>query len=123
MLSGEGKAFCAGGDVKSLYLNRKSHPEMLDVFFREEFELDYLLSQMKSIQVSVLDGVVMGGGVGVSIHSKVMIVTEKTVFAMPEARIGFITDVGGSYFLSRIKGRVGFLLAITGKRLSGKEMV
>lgn len=68
----------------------------------------------------MLDGIVMGGGVGVSIHSPIRIATEFSMFAMPEAKIGFFTDVGGGYFLSRLRNNIGFYLGLTGARLKGK---
>ena len=128
MLKGAGgKAFCAGGDIKTLYEAKKTgdpqRMEVLDEFFRKEFTLDYLLSQMNPAQVALWDGIVMGGGVGISIFSKIKIATETTTFAMPEAKIGFFTDVGGSYFLSRMRSNLGFYLALTGQRLKGKELV
>lgn len=86
----------------------------MDSFFREEFELDYLLAKMKPVQLSVFDGIVMGGGVGISIHSKIKIGTDSSVFAMPEARIGFFTDVGASFFLTRLRKKIGLYLALTG---------
>jgi enoyl-CoA hydratase/carnithine racemase len=69
---------------------------------------------MKPIQISVWDGVVMGGGVGISIHGKVRIATEKSLFAMPEAKIGYFTDVSGGYFLSRLRNNLGLYLGMTG---------
>lgn len=84
---GKGKAFCAGGDIKALYdANLTKDPEQMkihDFFFREEFLCDYKIETMKPLQISIYDGIVMGGGVGLSIHSKIKIATETTVFAMP----------------------------------------
>jgi len=74
-------------------------------------------------QISVMDGIVMGGGAGISMHAPIRIATEYSVFAMPEAKIGFFTDVGGGYFLSRLQNRVGYYLGMSGKRLKGKELV
>ncbi len=96
---------------------------MLDTFFREEFQLDYLLSKIKPVQISIWDGMAMGGGVGLTVNSKVIVVTENTVFAMPEVKIGFVTDVGASYFLPRMPYRVGIYLGITGDTLTGKELM
>ncbi|EAR91165.2 enoyl-CoA hydratase/isomerase (macronuclear) [Tetrahymena thermophila SB210] len=122
-----GKAFCAGGDIKSLYDAKKSgKPEelpILDTFFREEFTLDYELANMKPTQIAVMDGIVMGGGVGISVHAPIKIATENSVFAMPEAKIAFFTDVGGGYFLSRLRSNIGLYLGLTGARLKGKELV
>ena len=78
-----GKAFCAGGDVKSLYDGRESNPKILADFFREEFTLDYKMTLLNSLQVSNWDGIVMGGGVGLSVFSPFRIATENTLFAMP----------------------------------------
>ena len=78
---------------------------------------------MKPVQISCWDGIVMGGGVGISIHSPIRIATEKTVFAMPEAKIGLFTAVGGGYFLSRLRNNIGLYLGLTGIRLKGEEVV
>ena len=87
MFEGVGKAFCAGGDIMSIYKakisNNKEEEKMMDTFFREEFLLDYLIKNMNPIQIAILDGFTMGGGVGISIHSKFRIATENSVFAMP----------------------------------------
>lgn len=73
--------------------------------------------------MSIYDGYVMGGGVGISINSGIRIATEQSVFSMPEARIGFFTDIGSSFFLPRLKHKLGLWLALTGSRLSGQELV
>lgn len=112
-----GKAFCAGGDVKSIYLDREMGP----IFFREEFKVDYWMSQLKSIQISNWDGIVMGGGVGISIHSPFRIATERTIFAMPENKLGFFTDVASGYVLSRLRNRIGQYLG-TGVQLKGEDV-
>ena len=123
------KAFCAGGDIMKLYKARANHkegkprPEILDRFFRNEFELDYALATMRPTQVALWNGVVMGGGVGISIHAPVKVATENTVFAMPEAKIGFFTDVGGGYFLSKLDRKVGYYLGLTSDTLKGKDLV
>ena len=131
MLSGSGnKAFCAGGDVVTLYKARVTEgadKSICAVFFAKEFLLDYSLSQMQHTrQISILNGICMGGGVGLTWHSQVRIATDNTVYAMPETAIGFFTDVGGSYFLSRIKNgdvSLGLYLGLTGHRLKGRELV
>ena len=119
------KAFCAGGDIKSIYDGgvNEINPNVPKEFFAREYIVDYALTQMKPVQISVWNGIVMGGGVGVSVHSPIRIATEKTVFAMPETRIGFFTDVGGSYFLSRLKDNInlGIYLGVTGHRLKAKD--
>jgi enoyl-CoA hydratase/carnithine racemase len=113
------KAFCAGGDIKSLYLARQTNRKLLDEFFRDEFTLDYKLTKMKSLQISNWDGFVMGGGVGLSVFSPYRIATENTNFAMLESKIGFFTDVCGAYFLSRLRNNIGTYLGLTGMRLKG----
>jgi len=120
-----GKAFCAGGDIKSLYDAKKSgtNQEILDKFFREEYVLDLELANMKPIQVAFWDGIVMGGGVGISIHAPIKIATENSMFAMPEAKIGLFSDVGGGYFLSRLRNNLGYYFGLTGSRLKGQELV
>lgn len=125
LLSAEGnKAFCAGGDIRSLYEAKKqSRDSVLSEFFFKEYTLDYNLSRMKPIHISLWDGIVMGGGVGISIHAPFRIATESSVFSMPETAIGLYPDVGGSYFLSRLPGNLGLYLGITASRLTGKELV
>jgi 3-hydroxyisobutyryl-CoA hydrolase len=123
-----GKAFCAGGDIMSLYKAKAeakdgSKPKILDSFFRQEFLLDYHLATMKPVQVALWDGIVMGGGVGLTIHAPHRIATEKSVFAMPEAKIGFFTDVGGGFFLSKLKDNIGLYLGLTSDTLKGKDLV
>ena len=121
LMSGNGgKAFCAGGDIVSLYHGKKKGVDVskLTEFFAEEYLLDYSLSQLKNIeQISVWNGIVMGGGVGLTWHSPIRIATDNSLFAMPETAIGFFTDVGGGYFLPRIKDgdfSLGLYLALTG---------
>lgn len=77
------------------------------------------MTQLKSLQISNWDGIVMGGGVGLSVFSPFRIATENTVFAMPETKIGFFTDVCGGYFLSRLRNNIGYYLGLTGMRLKG----
>ena len=125
LFSSEGqKAFCAGGDIKSLYEAKKEERnDVLSDFFWHEYILDYSLFRMKPTQICMYTGIVMGGGVGISIHAPFRIATESSVFSMPETAIGLYPDVGGSYFLPRLPGSVGLYLAITAGRVSGKELV
>jgi len=120
-----GKAFCAGGDIKSLYEAKKGGAlaEIHDKFFREEYTLDLAIANMRPIQVALWDGIVMGGGVGISAHAPIKIATENAMFAMPEAKIGLFTDVAGGYFLSRLRSNLGYFLGLTGTRLKGQELV
>lgn len=114
--SGE-KAFCAGGDIRSLYesgLNKT--PYALD-FYRDEYILNAAIKRYPKPYVALISGIVMGGGVGVSVHGSHRIADETTVFAMPETGIGLFPDVGGSFFLPRCPGQIGMYLALTGARL------
>ncbi|KAB5527831.1 hypothetical protein DKX38_021678 [Salix brachista] len=105
LLKGNGRAFCAGGDVAAVVrdireVNWKSGAE----FFGKEFTLNYILATYSKPQVSILDGIVMGGGAGASMHGRFRVATENSVFAMPETALGLFPDVGASYFLSRLPG-------------------
>ncbi len=122
------KAFCAGGDIRFLHdcavgKDGLSIP-MAEAFFREEYAMNHALGTMSLPVVSLCDGIVMGGGVGISVHGKVRVATENTLFAMPETGIGFFPDVGGTYFLPRLPGglAVGIYLGLTGARLSGRDV-
>ncbi|KAG6334736.1 hypothetical protein ID866_4354 [Astraeus odoratus] len=122
--TGSGRAFCAGGDVATVLrnaLDEETRPKAVE-FFKKEFELDYSLSQLPKPYVAVLDGITMGGGVGLAINAPFRVATEKTVFAMPETKIGYCPDVGASYFLSRLDGEVGTYLALTSDTLVGREV-
>ncbi|KAH7923562.1 3-hydroxyisobutyryl-coenzyme A hydrolase [Leucogyrophana mollusca] len=122
--TGLGRAFCAGGDVASVLkdsLDDSTRARAIE-FFKEEFELDYVLSALPKPYVAVLDGITMGGGVGLAISAPFRVATEKTVFAMPETKIGYCPDVGASFFLSRMDGQVGTYLALTSETLVGREV-
>ncbi|KAK1414065.1 hypothetical protein QVD17_29804 [Tagetes erecta] len=124
ILKANGKVFCAGGDLTSAYtFVALGHWSFGASYYRKEFCLDYLLATYKKPSVVILDGHVLGGGVGISIHSTFRIVTENTVFAMPEVLIGLFPDVGASYFLSRLPGFFGEYIGLTGARLNGVEML
>jgi 3-hydroxyisobutyryl-CoA hydrolase len=122
------KAFCAGGDVVSLYRSglawKGGDKTALDWrrFFHAEYRMNAAVQAFTKPYISFWDGVVMGGGVGISIHGSHRIATEKTVFAMPETGIGMIPDVGGSWFLPRMAGDAGMYLALTGDRLKAPEV-
>lgn len=125
MLSGAGsKALCAGGDVAALALQNESGPKGQQAsadFFQLEYKLDHVVANYSKPFISVMDGITMGGGVGLSVHAPFRIATERTLFAMPETTIGFFPDVGGSFFLPRLDGEVGTYLALTSARLSGVQ--
>ncbi|KAF4984331.1 hypothetical protein FZEAL_442 [Fusarium zealandicum] len=122
--SGE-KSFCAGGDVAAL---AKANQEDADgwkksaEYFALEYKLDHYIATYQKPYIAFMDGITMGGGVGLSAHAPFRIATEKTVFAMPETTIGFFPDVGASFFLPRMNGSVGTYLALTSERLSGPNV-
>lgn len=116
------KAFCAGGDIRALYDSGKTPGDSLTRdFYRVEYQLDRLIKRYPKPYIAAIDGVVMGGGVGVSVHGSHRVATERTLFAMPETGIGLFPDVGGSYFLPRLPGRTGLYLALTGARLRAAD--
>ncbi len=127
MISGKGeKAFCAGGDIVSLYKARGT--EVNRNFFAQEYIVDNglaTLAEHGSTQIAIWNGITMGGGVGVSAHAPIRVATNNSVYAMPETGIGFFPDVGGSYFLARVKQNVslGLFLGVTGHRLKGKDLL
>ena len=113
------KSFCAGGDIVSVYHSRDdSENNISDSFFREEYILNYAISKFSKPWISVLNGIAMGGGLGLSVHGSHRIVNDRSITAMPETAIGLFPDVGGGYFLSRM-GPVGLYLALTGKVMNG----
>ena len=119
----EGRGFCAGGDIRQLYEALKVGDESVLQFFRTEYQLNHLLFTYRKPTTCVMDGIVMGGGAGIAMPCRKRIATAATQFAMPETSIGLIPDVGGSRFLSRLPGRVGEWLALTGARLNGPQCV
>lgn len=124
VMKGSGRAFCAGGDVVSLYhLINKGNMENCKEFFRKLYGFIYILGTYLKPHVALLNGITMGGGAGVSIPGTFRLATEKTVFATPETLIGFHPDAGASFYLSHLPGHLGEYLALTGERLSGEEMV
>jgi len=122
LLKGEGKHFCAGGDVKKVHLSGNKS-DLKKNFFSTEYKLNYEIYNFPKPYMSIWNGVVMGGGVGLSIYGDYRIVTDTTKFAMPETAIGFFPDVGGSYFLSRLKNNIGLLLGLTGYILNASEIL
>ncbi|XP_022179423.1 3-hydroxyisobutyryl-CoA hydrolase, mitochondrial [Myzus persicae] len=119
-----GKAFCAGGDVKSITENGVGAKslELSTNFFRNEYSMDSTVGKYKIPYVSLIDGITMGGGVGISVHGKYRVATEKTLFAMPETAIGLFCDVGASHVLSRMDKHLGVMLGLTGCRLKGTDV-
>ncbi|XP_033147947.1 3-hydroxyisobutyryl-CoA hydrolase 1-like isoform X1 [Brassica rapa] len=124
ILKGQGKAFCAGGDVRPVICDIVQGKWRLGAdFLSDQYTLNYVMATYSKIQISIMNGIVMGGGAGVSIHGRFRIATEKTVFAMPETELGLFPDVGASYFLSRLPGFFGEYVGLTGARLDGAEML
>ncbi|CAA0842490.1 3-hydroxyisobutyryl-CoA hydrolase 1 [Striga hermonthica] len=124
ILKGKGRAFCAGGDVAAVVHDIKQGNWKSGVsYFREEFTMNYVIATYSKPQVSILNGIVMGGGAGVSIHGRFRIATENSLFAMPETALGLFPDIGASYFLSRLPGFFGEYVGLTGARLDGAEML
>ncbi|KAJ7940211.1 3-hydroxyisobutyryl-CoA hydrolase [Mycena leptocephala] len=122
--SGIGRAFCAGGDVQGVVKDAAddaNRHKALD-FFKREFDLDLLLASLRKPYVAILDGLTMGGGVGLVANAPFRVATENTVFSMPETKIGYCPDVGSSYFMSRLDGELGTYLALTGDVLKGRAV-
>jgi len=117
----EGRGFCAGGDVVMLARSGNSDAEEAKRFFFAEYRLNHLLFTYPKCTIAVMNGITMGGGVGISMPCDFRIATENTRFAMPETGIGLFPDVGGGWYLSRLAGRLGQFMALTGARLDGAE--
>ena len=115
--------FCAGGDIRFFHEAALSGDTALEDFFTEEYTLNHLIQTYPKPYIAFMDGVVMGGGMGISQGARVRIVTERTKMAMPETNIGLFPDVGGGYFLSRCPGHVGEYLALTGEVIGADEAV
>ncbi|EOD53679.1 enoyl-CoA hydratase/isomerase family protein, partial [Aeromonas molluscorum] len=127
LLEGAGeKAFCAGGDIRAFYHERQ---RMTDAelagyardFFEQEYRLDLLIHHYPKPLICVADGICMGGGMGLFAGARFRLVTEFSLLAMPEVSIGLYPDVGASWFLSRLPGRVGLWLGLTGARINGAD--
>lgn len=117
------RAFCAGGDIRSLYESGKAGTPYALEFYRDEYVLNAAIKRYLKPYVALVHGIVMGGGVGVSVHGSHRLVDASTVFAMPETGIGLFPDVGGSYFLPRCPGEIGMYLALTGTRLKADDLI
>ncbi|MCZ8377594.1 enoyl-CoA hydratase/isomerase family protein [Mycobacterium sp. CPCC 205372] len=124
LLTGAGeRGLCAGGDVVAIYHSAKADGSEARQFWYEEYQLNAVIGRYPKTYVAVMDGIVMGGGVGVSAHGDVRVVTDTTKMAMPEVGIGFIPDVGGTYLLSRAPGSLGLHAALTGAPFSGADAI
>ncbi len=121
----EGKpaAFCAGGDIRFFHQAALAGDAALDAFFTEEYALNFLIHQFPKPYIALMDGVVMGGGMGISQGAKLRVLTEHSKLAMPETNIGLFPDVGGGYFLSRCPGHSGEWLALTGQVIGAGDAI
>ena len=119
-----GRAFSAGGDLRALYdLGRAGRYDEALVYFREEYALNARIKRYRKPYVALIDGIVMGGGVGVSVHGSHRVAGDKFKFAMPEVGIGFFPDIGATWFLPRLPGELGTFCALTGERLDAADGV
>lgn len=116
-------AFCAGGDIRFFHQAALAGNPQLEDFFTEEYALNHLIHTYPKPYIAFMDGIVMGGGMGISQGASHRLVTEHTKMAMPETNIGLFPDVGGGYFLSRCPGRTGEWLALTGTMIDGAEAI
>ena len=114
--------FCAGGDIRLLYGERDDPDRhFATVFYAQEYRLNTFVFRYPKPYVALIDGVVMGGGVGVSVHGSHRVMTERALFAMPETGIGLFPDVGATYFLPRLRGKAGLYLGLTGARIGAAD--
>lgn len=114
----EGRAFCAGGDVRSVYERKLNRDSNLADFFRDEYTLNRCIHDYSKPYIALIDGITMGGGAGISVHASHRVASDRLLFAMPETAIGFYPDVGTTYILARLPHKIGYYLALTGARIS-----
>jgi enoyl-CoA hydratase len=124
LLEGAGeRGLCAGGDIRALYESSKVKGDLGKILWREEYILNARIAKFPKPYVTFMDGIVMGGGVGLSAHSSHRIVTERTKLAMPEVGLGFFPDVGGTWLLARSPGEIGTYFGLTGQTMNGPDAV
>jgi len=124
LLEGAGeRGLCAGGDIRALYEDSKVKGDLGKILWREEYILNARIAKFAKPYVSFMDGIVMGGGVGLSAHSSHRVVTERTKLAMPEVGLGFFPDVGGTWLLARSPGEIGTYFGLTGQTMNGPDAV
>jgi enoyl-CoA hydratase len=125
VIEGEGeRAFCAGGDIRAIrQMQLDGRKEEVEAFFSEEYALNLLIATYPKPYVALVDGICMGGGIGVSVHGTARVASEHALFAMPETAIGFFPDIGATYVLPRLPGALGTYLALTGARVQGADAV
>jgi len=119
-----GRAFCAGGDIRAIRdAALAGDAAWIHGFFHEEYTLNRMIAEYPKPYIALIDGICMGGGIGVSVHGRYRVATEAALFAMPETGIALFPDVGASYFLPRLPGALGMYLGLTGTRLKGADAV
>jgi enoyl-CoA hydratase len=124
LLEGAGdRGLCAGGDIRGLYESSKAGGDLGKVFWRQEYRMNARIAKFPKPYIAFMDGLVMGGGVGLSAHGRHRVVTEKTKLAMPEVGLGFFPDVGGTWLLSRSPGELGAYFGLTGLTMNGPDAV
>jgi enoyl-CoA hydratase len=124
LLEGAGeRGLCAGGDIRALWESSKVKGDLGKILWREEYILNARIKKFPKPYVAFMDGIVMGGGVGLSAHSSHRVVTEKTKLAMPEVGLGFFPDVGGTWLLSHSPGEVGTYFGLTGQTMNGPDAI
>lgn len=122
VLEGEGRAFCAGGDIRYIHDVGRENPQAATQFYAEEYQHNWTLESFTKPNVTLINGIVMGGGVGVCLYGTHRVAGENTRFAMPETGIGFFPDVGGGWFLPRMPGETGMYLGLTGAIIGQADM-
>jgi enoyl-CoA hydratase len=124
LLEGAGeRGLCAGGDIRALYESSKVDGDLGKILWREEYVLNARIASFPKPYVAFMDGIVMGGGVGLSAHGSHRVVTERTRLAMPEVGLGFFPDVGGTWLLSRSPGEIGTYFGLTGQTMNGPDAI
>src|ERR1700753_2414156 len=124
VLEGAGeRGLCAGGDIRGLYESSRAGGDLGKVLWREEYVMNARIAKFPKPYVAFMDGLVMGGGVGLSAHSRHRVVTERTKLAMPEVGLGFFPDVGGTWLLSRAPGEIGSYFGLTGQTMNGPDAI
>lgn len=119
-----GRAFCAGGDIRAVReASLAGQTQLIEAFFTEEYALNQLIADYPKPYIALVDGICMGGGIGVSVHGSARVATEAAMFAMPETGIALFPDVGATYLLPRLRGEIGLYMALTGARLHGADAV
>jgi len=124
ILEGAGeRGLCAGGDIRGLYESSKAGGDLGKIFWRQEYVMNARIAKYKKPYIAFMDGLVMGGGVGLSAHARHRVVTEKTKLAMPEVGLGFFPDVGGTWLLSHSPGEIGTYFGLTGQTMNGGDAI